>query len=166
MKQSAIFWVLLFSFVLACRSAPPVDVPEGAKPHIGDSWFDWRAKTLGITPEQARARDAKLPNGEDGEVPPPGTLDANTRIEAGLLWKAECARCHGMDGKPPPAEPGQAHPRTWGGMGPAMGFTFGGNKMRAGVYKKIWLGAGAMPGWKGYLSREQTWALVAHIENI
>ena len=163
MKTLFVLVLAVFGFA-ACTRTPPVEVPEGARPHVAEDWFSWRAQTLGITPEQARVRDQSLPQGEEGEVPPPGTLDSHTQLEAALLWKSECARCHGMQGKPPPVAEGQTQPRAWGGMGPAMGFTFGGDKMRAGIYRKIAHGAGAMPGWKGYLAREQIWALVVHIE--
>lgn len=165
-KAALLPGVLALTFVAGCSSPPPVEVPEGARPHIGESWFDWRAKTLGITPAEARARDEALPDGEEGEVPPPGTLDTDTRLEGALLWKAECARCHGANGEPPEPAPGQVKLRSWNGMGPKMGFTFGGDRMRAGVYRKILLGGGAMPAWKGYLAREQIWALVAHMEHL
>ncbi len=154
------------SLFVACASPPPVEVPADGGPHIGNSWFEWRAQTLGITPAEARARDEALPNGEDGKVPAPGTLDADTQIEGALLWRAECARCHGANGDPPEPAPGQVKLRTWNGMGAKMGFTFGGDRMRAGVYRKILVGGGAMPGWKGYLSREQIWALVNHMEHL
>ena len=101
-KLSRLFLVpVLVSLFAACASSPPVDVPADGGPHIGNSWFEWRAQTLGITPAEARARDEALPNGEDGKVPAPGTLDADTQLEGALLWRAECARCHGANGDPP-----------------------------------------------------------------
>ena len=166
MQFSRFLGLVWVSVLLSCASAPPVDVPADGGPHIGDSWFEWRAQTLGITSEEARARDEALPNGEDGKVPAAGTLDANTRLEGALLWRAECARCHGANGDPPEPAPGQVKLRKWNGMGAKMGFTFGGDRMRAGVYRKILVGGGAMPGWKGYLSREQIWALVDHMEHL
>lgn len=155
---------LALSLVLAaCAAKAPTPKP-GAEPHVGDEWFVWRAETLGITVDEARERDAKLPDGTDGTVPPDGTLDANTQMEAAILWSQECARCHGENGKPPPAGEGQVQPKAWGGMA-AMGFLMGGDKMRAGVYKTIDRGKGTMAGWGDALSREQMWALVAHIES-
>ena len=58
------------------------------------------------------------------------------------------------------------HWRTWTGMGATMGFTFGGDGMRAGVFRSIAAGKGtAMPPWGGVLAREQIQALVTHIES-
>ncbi|MCA9561081.1 MAG: cytochrome c [Myxococcales bacterium] len=48
-----------------------------------------------------------------------------------------------------------------------MGFTFGGDAMRRGIYRSIAEGKGeGMPAWGGRLSREQMWALVRHIESL
>jgi mono/diheme cytochrome c family protein len=132
---------------------------------VGEEWFSWRAQTLELTPEDARARDAALPDGSDGTAPPPGTLDEHTRVQADLLWRRECARCHGEHGEPPPVRAGEVQPRAWTGMGPTMGFLFGGDAMRAGIYKTISEGKGTMAGWGDALSREQIWALVEHIED-
>ena len=53
-----------------------------------------------------------------------------------------------------------------------MGFFFGGDKMRAGLFKRIQEGGepkdgkpSDMPAWSSSLSREQTWALVRHLES-
>lgn len=151
--------------VVACAAAKPATPPADAVPHVGDEWFAWRAETLGISVEEARARDAALPDGTDGRVPADGTLDESTRVEAAVLWSQECARCHGARGVPPPAADGQVRPRAWDGIGPNMGFLFGGDRMRAGIYKTISQGKGSMAGWGDALSREQIWALVAHIES-
>lgn len=158
------FAAALVLVLVGCSATKPPAPPAGAEPHVGDEWFAWRAETLDITVEQAKARDAKLPDGTDGTAPPDGTLDANTQLEAAILWSQECARCHGANGKPPPAGEGQVEPKSWGGMA-AMGFLMGGDSMRAGVYKTIDQGKGTMAGWGDALSREQIWALVAHIES-
>lgn len=157
--------VLLVLVLTSCAATKPAAPPAGAEPHVGDDWFAWRADALGISVDEARARDAKLPDGTDGTAPPEGTLDANTQVEAAVLWSQECARCHGENGVPPPVAEGQVQPREWGGMGPAMGFLMGGDKMRAGIYETIAQGKGTMAGWGDALSREQIWALVAHIES-
>jgi mono/diheme cytochrome c family protein len=86
-------------------------------------------------------------------------------MEAAILWNEECARCHGANGVPPPAAEGQVQPRAWDGMGPSMGFLMGGDKMRSGIYTTISDGKGSMAGWGDWLTREQRWALVAHIES-
>lgn len=158
---------LALSTLAACGGPPQATAPPGAQPRVGDAWFAWRAETLGITPAEARARDAALP-GEEG--PPPDGLDAHTAREAAILWTTRCAMCHGPDGEPPPAQvaaweaAGQAVPRTWGGAS-RMGFLMGGDSMRAGLYRKVHDGVPpAMPPWGGVLAREQIWALVRHME--
>jgi len=150
--------------LIGCAATKPPVPPAGAEPHVGEDWFVWRAGTLGITVDEAKARDAKLPDGTNETAPPEGTLDANTQLEAAILWNQECARCHGIDGQPPEVEEGQVQPKAWGGMA-AMGFLMGGDAMRAGIYKTIDNGKGTMAGWGDALSREQMWALVAHIES-
>lgn len=140
-------------------------VPADAWPHYGDAWFAWRARTLGISVEQARARDAALPDGSDGKVPAEGVIDEAAAREGALLWRDRCARCHGIDGIPPPPAPGQPEPRVWGTTSAQMGFLFGGDAMRAGMFRSISRGKGRMPAWGELLSREQIWALVRHIES-
>lgn len=138
-----------------------VRAPQELQPKDGDAWFAWRAETLGVSVDEARARDAAVTVEE-----PPDSLDEHTALDAAARWRTVCATCHGIDGEPP-EKPGQATPRSWGGMGPAMGFTFGGDKMRAGIYKNIAEGKGdAMPAWGQTLAREQIWALVRHIESL
>jgi len=154
----------LLLVLVGCATPGRLPSAPDARPHLGDEWFAWRAGTLGLSVEETRARDASLPAGEEGRVPPDGTLDEHTAAEAALLWQQECARCHGSTGAPPPVEPGRTPPRAWGGMGVRMGFLFGGDKMRAGIYRAIAQGKGDMAAWGDTLSREQIWALVRHIE--
>jgi mono/diheme cytochrome c family protein len=159
------YWIWIAVVLLVgCAATKPGPVPSGAEPHMGTAWFSLRADTLSITSAQARARDAALPDGSDGQAPTPGTLDAQTAAEANVLWAQNCAACHGIDGVPPTVQEGQAQPRKWTGMGPTMGFFFGADKMRAGIYTTIHDGRGSMAGWGEHLSREQIWALVNHIE--
>lgn len=145
---------------LACGGPARVSAPASVAHLQGEAWFAWRAETLSITPDAARARDADLSEDE-----PPAALAPAVRERAAATWQTVCAQCHGPDGAPP-ARPGQPTPKTWGTMGTGMGFTFGGDKMRAGIYRSIRDGKGeAMPAWGATLSREQIWALVAHIES-
>lgn len=162
--HGAIAGILACLLLAGCAAKRPAEIPVGAGPHVGEAWFAWRAGTLGISRVQAHARDAALPDGSDGRAPAAGTLDEHTRREAALLWAQNCAVCHGADGVPPQVAEGQAQPRSWTGMGPTMGFLFGGDKMRAGIYRTISEGRGSMAGFGEALSREQIWALVAHIE--
>jgi mono/diheme cytochrome c family protein len=153
----------LIACLLLCACAGPqaVITPQD-QPHLGDAWFVWRAQTLHLSPDEARARDAALP-GAQGPVPE-GALDEHTAREAAALWQALCAGCHGADGAPPPVPEGQPEPRAWG-AGSRMGFFFGGDKMRQGLFKAIDEGkTPGMPAWGQTLSREQIWALVAHLE--
>jgi mono/diheme cytochrome c family protein len=157
--------LVLIASLAGCTATKPPAPPAGAQPKVGDEWFVWRASTLGIPVEEARSRDAALPDGSDETAPPEGTLDEHTAAQAALLWRAECARCHGESGEAPPAASGTVQPRSWTGMGPTMGFLFGGDAMRAGIYDTIARGKGTMAGWGDVLSREQMWALVAHVES-
>ena len=159
----------------SCASAPPLLAPsadgDSIEAHRSGRWFERRAAQLGITVAQARARDAAL--GED--VPPADAADdEHTRTEAAAIWNTACARCHGMTGRlDGPVSKFDPPPRSWGGLGPKMGFLFGGDRMRAGIYKTISEGGpvrngqpSPMPAWGAYLSREQMWSLVRHIEAV
>lgn len=164
------WWAVLL--VASCAGAQPVAIPEtgdSIEAHRSGRWFERRAAQLGISVAEARARDAALSE----EVPPRDAADdEHTRAEAAAIWMTACARCHGvtgrLDGPVPKFDP---PPRAWGGMGPKMGFLFGGDRMRAGIYKTISEGGpvrngqpSPMPAWGAYLSREQMWSLVRHIE--
>jgi mono/diheme cytochrome c family protein len=138
---------------------------------VGEAWFVARAEALGLTPEAARARDAAFSETAPPETPP----DARLAAHAAALWTTLCASCHGVTGRLEgvPATPPEApRPRELGTTGMAMGFFFGGDKMRAGLYRKIAHGQppsekpSPMPTWAGTLAREQIWALVAHIESL
>ena len=133
---------------------------ETASSHPGDEWFAHRARGLSITEEAARARDAALPQDE----PPEGIWDDQLAIEAASLWLHNCAPCHGVNGDGEGAVDMDPPPAEWGTFGTTMGFLFGGDKMRAGIYRSIRDGRGQMPAWGDRLSREQIWGLVRHIE--
>jgi mono/diheme cytochrome c family protein len=150
----------------AVRAAAPTEAPL-----LGDAWFTARGTTLGLDAAAARARDAAFSEAEPPGSPP----DDQLRTQAAAIWATLCASCHGATGRlenvaaTPPDVP---LPRAFGGARMAMGFFFGGDKMRAGLYRKIARGApptvppSPMPPWEGTLSREQIWALVAHIESL
>lgn len=140
----------------ACASSPPTGTV--GEPHLESEWFLFRAQSLGMDVEAAMARDRAL---SETEPPEP---DATTRHEAAALWRSLCAGCHGATGRlegVPVLEPA---PRKWGGFGASMGFFFGGDKMRAGLYRKIRDGGEKMPAWGELLAKEQLWALVAYLE--
>lgn len=144
-----------------CGGPQHVRSSQTGAPHMDGQFLDWRAGTLGVTRAVAEARENAMP-AENGP-PPYDQLDTAMAAEAARVWATACAACHGVDGHPPSTV--QPKPRTWGTMGVAMGFFFGGDKMRSGIYRVISNGKGPhMPAWKDRLSREQIWALVRHIE--
>ncbi len=152
--------------VAGCAGPIQSTARTDAKPHLEGSWFAHRASSLNISEPEARVRDEALSK----ESPAPG-LDATTSAEASVIWRDLCATCHGMQGKLQDVPVLDPQPRKWGTMGTSMGFFFGGDKMRAGIFRKIAKGTkdpqpdkSHMPAWAGRLSTEQIWALVRHIE--
>ncbi len=146
---------------VACGGGRPHPEGEVSPPHLGDAFYPWRAESLGITADAARQRDLALPDG--AATPPYAELGEAMAHEAAGLYNTLCARCHGADGVPPDSV--TERPRDWTGMGAGMGFFFGGDRMRAALYRRIRDGKPpAMPAWKSTLSREQIWALVQHLE--
>lgn len=151
----------------ACAGSDRATVPEDAEPRLGDAWFAWRADQLGITAQEARARDAALPEDE----PPEGLDTPALRREAAAMWQSLCASCHGANGRLENVPEMEPMPKKWSGMGPDMGFFFGGDKMRAGIYRSIRDGGepvngepSPMPAWGDALAREQMWLLVRYLE--
>lgn len=159
--------------LVSCGAGPvrPAGPVPTEPPLVGDAFFAARATALGLSPEAARARDA----GISESTPPEAAPDAMLAANAAVLWTSLCAQCHGATGRlegVPPSPPDAPRPRELGTTGMAMGFFFGGDKMRAGLYRKIAYGQppadkpSPMPPWAGTLAREQIWALVAHIEDL
>lgn len=168
-KLRALLGPVLWALVTSCGAAP-IEIPEGMSPHIGESWYAHRASQLEISVEMSKVRDESM-----STQVPPDSLDLNTRIEAALIWDQACASCHGKSGDPSTAAVKlDPPPRDWSGFGPTMGFIFGGDKMRAGIFKRIAEGGepgedgrtSPMPAWSSQLSKEQIWALVEHIESL
>ncbi|WP_332476466.1 c-type cytochrome [Leptospira ainlahdjerensis] len=82
---------------------------------------------------------------------------------ANLLWDQKCAVCHGVDGTPKDSV--FPRPKKLRGFGIKMGFLFGGDKMREGIFKTIRDGKNqTMPSFKEELSEEEIRALVKRIE--
>ncbi len=161
--------LVLLVLALACGHAPPAPRPHRPGPHLQDAWFAARGEALGIPEPEARRRDAALAEGPPSEA----IWDEQLAAEASALWGRHCAVCHGARGRlegVPPAEP---RPRAWGGFGAKMGFFFGGDKMRRGLFRRIAEGGAPrdgrpsrMPAWRGALSNEQIWGLVHFIERL
>lgn len=155
------WYLVLAALALGCTRLHLV-APLLPAPHEGAEWYAFRGWTLGLTPTQARARDEALSEAE----PPDDLEDPWLRREGRDLWLVRCAGCHGADGTPT-ATAGDPLPRRWGTFGAKMGFLFGGDRMRAGVFRRIAEGKPPrMPAWHGTLAREQIWALVHHLEGL
>jgi mono/diheme cytochrome c family protein len=162
--------LLAFALLLGGCSGPErIEPPADAKPHLGAPWFAWRAAALGITPAQAEARDEAIAE----DRPPANGVDRDCATEGAVVYRTLCAKCHGPDGAPPDEQPGGGpRPHSFAGVGARLGFFFGADPMRAGLYRTIRRGGEAkdgvasnMPGWASVLSREQTWALVRQFES-
>ncbi|TGK02914.1 cytochrome c [Leptospira langatensis] len=99
------------------------------------------------------------------EVPKPIAPSQELKTFADSYWNQKCSACHGTNGIPDPnLNPG---PRKFGTFGMKMGFFFGGNKMRAGIFRTIRDGKNqAMPSFSKELKEEQIWALVEKIERL
>ncbi|TGK32793.1 cytochrome c [Leptospira gomenensis] len=88
-----------------------------------------------------------------------------SRREADQLWEQRCSSCHGLDGTP--NEFLQPKPKKLNGFGIKMGFFFGGDKMREGIFRTIRNGKNErMPSFQKELSEEQIRALVRKIERL
>ncbi|MCB1175154.1 MAG: cytochrome c [Leptospiraceae bacterium] len=95
--------------------------------------------------------------------------DKLLKREAAAIWRDRCSQCHGPAGKLRGVKHQSIAPRQFGTFGMSMGFLFGGDKMRAGIYRRIRDGSiqngrELMPAFGPELAREQIWALVYHIE--
>jgi mono/diheme cytochrome c family protein len=107
----------------------------------------------------------------EAEVPPRDAWTEEQKAESAELWRTHCGACHGADGKLTHVPPMEPRPREWGTFGAQMGFFFGGDAMRAGIYRRIARGGDAegrpspMPDFEGRLSREQIWGLVFLLES-
>ncbi|MGJ4753326.1 c-type cytochrome [Leptospira kmetyi] len=104
-----------------------------------------------------------LPTCQSSQTKSPFSDLKVTEVEADRLWEQKCAACHGVDGTPNESLP--TKPRKLRGFGLKMGFLFGGDKMREGIYKTIRDGKNqTMPSFKEELSEAEIRALVKRIE--
>lgn len=156
--------LLLLSLSLSACGAGQAKISPERVGHPGESWWAYRASlTPGQTVAQAKVADAAL---SEAAPPEEGPHRLALAQEAAALWRDLCAPCHGSRGDLEGVDLSafDKPPRRWDGMGPSFGFFFGGDKMRAGIYRSIRDGKDAMPPFGPVLSREQLWALVRHIE--
>lgn len=166
--RSFLALALVLAAGLGCSKPYHPTVPDDVTPRLGDAWFEARAAELGISVEKARARDEALSE----EAPPKGVWDAQTAKEAAAIWASICAECHGRNGDLEGVQEAPVMPkRKWGTFGARMGFLFGGDKMRAGIFRTIAHGGpqhdgkpSPMQAFYPMLAKEQIWALVFYIE--
>jgi len=134
---------------------------------MADAWLAERAADLGLTLEQAKARDQAI---TDATPQPNVWQEPGMPKRAGEIYAALCAACHGPQGKGEGAPAFEHPPRNFGTFGLTMGFTMGGDKMRGGIFRKIEGAqrdpASLMPGFGAQLSQEQIWALVYYVEHL
>ena len=163
------FGPLLVCVLLGCSKNIPASSTKTQFPHTKGDWLKWRAQERNISLEQARQED----DGWDRAHKPDLAQRAYLHQEGRALWDVHCAVCHGTNGNDNPQNFNPA-PRKLGGMGLKMGFFFGGDKMRAGIFHKIKTGNSLktkpqpqqMPAFRDLLHNEQIWALVLHLESL
>lgn len=155
----------------ACASTaqPPTEAPvadEAAEIHLGDEWFVHRARGLGLSIEQAQARDGAI---TDDGPPTIAFWDAQLALEAAGLWTMLCNECHGGKRVVGEATAIAAPPHGWGQQ---SGMIFGRERMHRESFQTIFYGGEPnedidkpeMPEWGDKLAREQIWALVYYLE--
>lgn len=159
----------LAMLVAAATSCSSLDISEDTykeSPLDKDAWLAKRAELLNLSEQEAAQRDQSLDKSGLESV----KFDDHLLADAARRWRTSCAGCHGIQGKLKNVIPQEPAPRKLGTFGMTMGFTFGGDKMRAGIFKVIKNGKKrpdgtiSMTGWKETLSNEQTWGLVYFIE--
>jgi len=153
---------------MGCTKTIPSPQYNTEFPHDKNTWIQWRAQETQQSPAATQDTDASFQK----DRKPPNYGAPYQKREGAALWQLHCASCHGPLGKTNPQN-FEPSPKKLGGMGLKMGFFFGGDKMRAGIFHKIQTGKslkkpapGQMPPFSEVLSQEQIWALVLHLENI
>lgn len=152
-----------FVFSRAPQGQPPPDVSR-LPIHINEEWWPFRAQQLGLTEDEAKARDGRLSRTQA----PRGFWDQQTALEAVSVWTVLCNECHGgrrhledaLDMPPPPP--------TWG---QGEGLFFGNRRTYQHVFKAVHDGGPqrapgqpTMPAWKNILPTEMMWALLYFLE--
>ena len=166
---SRLFLILSCMVLGSCTHKAPLPKYDTDFPHDKNGWIKWRAQQLHTEPQAVQIQDQKM----DAQHKP-SNYEAPYLLEEGAsLWQVHCTSCHGPKGNSNPQN-WQPKPRKLGSMGLKMGFFFGGDKMRAGIFHKIKTGQSLkktkttpqMPAFEGALRNEQIWALVLFLENI
>lgn len=162
-------FLLLICFFLGSCGSVDLQSNNEQKPHSKADWIQLRSQELKISLAEAQTRDEQLSESE----PPEEIWDTSLQTESALLWRNYCANCHGATGQLENVPQQEPMPRKFGTFGMSMGFFFGGDKMRAGIYTAIKTGQkkdgtllNNMPAWGESFSREQIWGLVHFIESL
>jgi len=128
--------------------------------HTGELWWGFRAGFLGISEDEARAREEEISD----QQAPAKFWDDQTAVEAVSLWSSLCNECHGgrrrvqdaLSMPPPPA-----------GWGRGEGLFFGKRRPYREMFTIVHDGGpprngkrSEMPPWRGKISREQIWAVL------
>lgn len=163
MKRFIILGVLA---AIGCASQPPAKKAEKTRIRLGADWFSLRAGHLGLSIDDARARDAEL-----GPEAPPGDVfwDESVATETAALWNGLCYECHGGKRAPSAAAKIAGPAVEWGAGNTDL---FGRDLTWANAYVAIRDGAKPkdkgeeMPGWGKKLAREQIWSLLFYLEHM
>lgn len=146
--------------LLAC-SKEQIQISREEKARHRNEWIFFRSVSRNIPLSEAEKQDLAI-----SEDVPYTSIDEPLKKEAFLIWRDMCALCHGINGDPKDSLIAEPKPKKLGGFGMRLGFLFGQDKMRVGIYKVIRDGKGRMPGFRRELSREQMWAVVRFLENL
>lgn len=156
--------LITVSVLLAGALAQGLAVAEESGPgeSPGRKWLAEKSKRTGTPVSELLEADKEFTRPLSDEQYTP-ELKANIT----KIWMAECSACHGKEGEPPEGLKFKKMPRGLSSTGMAMGFLFGGDKMRAGIFKLIRDGRGPnMPAFGKKLTREQLWGLVRFIDDL
>jgi hypothetical protein len=132
--------------------------------HIHESWWEFRARRLGLTVAEAQRRDARLSRSR----PPRDFWDGQTATEAVSVWTVLCNECHGGRRDLEDAIDMPAPAPAWGD---GEGLFFGNRRSYEHVFNRVLNGGPIkergrpeMPAWRNILSIEMIWALLYFLE--
>jgi hypothetical protein len=132
--------------------------------HIHESWWEFRARRLGLTLAEAQRRDARLSQSRA----PRDFWDEQTATEAVSVWTVLCNECHGGRRDLEDAIDMPAPAAAWG---EGEGLFFGNRRTYQHVFNVVLNGGPIrargrpeMPAWRNILSIEMMWALLYFLE--
>ncbi len=152
-------------FVQSRRPQRPTPQDVKALPiHLREAWWPFRAEFLGISPADAKRRDAAFAGGDA----PKDFWDEQTAVEAVSVWTVLCNECHGGRRS---VRDALATPAPAPGWGKGDGIFFGNRRSYRHVFDIVSNGGPPQNGersemiaWRKELSREQIWALLYFLE--